>query len=199
MTTTLVDTTRTHFSETVARGNAPYPFVPRHVDEAERWALRILSDRAAADEDVVVLSVWLHEIGLALGDVAHDHAVTSEVETRPYLDSEGVPADRIEKMAHCVRAHRCNDVQPGSPEARVLAAADSAAHLTDINYIVMASEASSVAALEKLERDFRDLSLVTGLQEQLGPIYQAWKQLLRPLGNLKDPPGGCDPHPEAHP
>ena len=65
-----------------------------------------------------------------------------------------------------------------SLEAKIIAVADSASHMTDTVYIDMASRGEIEGAKAKLERDFRDEGLFPDLQEESRPLYEAWKKLL---------------------
>lgn len=143
----------------------------------------------------MLISVWHHDIGQATGGEEPDHAVTSEAEARRLLAAAGLSPDGIEEVAHCVRAHRCRDVQSKSLEAKIVAAADSASHMTDINYIVMASGVSARRALEKLERDYRDVGLVPDLRDEITPLYEAWRRLLDAYAALADSFGAEDADP----
>lgn len=87
----------------------------------------------------------------------------------------------IEKVAHCVRAHRCNDVQPDTIEAKILAVADSASHLIDGPYIHMGKRVGKEEVIAKLERDYRDIGLLPNIKKELTPLYKAWKNLLEIL------------------
>jgi predicted metal-dependent HD superfamily phosphohydrolase len=177
--TELLELTKKHFLDTFAQKEKPiYSYLPQHVHQVATWAERILTTQPEANSQVVRLAVWLHDIGHVLGQEDTDHAVKSEVESKRFLTENGLDTKTIEAVAHCVRAHRNRDIPPSTPEAKIIAAADSASHFTDINYIIHCQEGIKTYALEKLERDYRDVGLISGLQEQLTPLYQAWKQLL---------------------
>lgn len=81
------------------------------------------------------------------------------------------PKEKINEIAHCVRAHRCKDM------------ADSASHFTDINYIVhLTSQESDYDrhyVEDKIERDYRDIGIFPELKKELTPIYKAWKKLIK--------------------
>lgn len=128
-------------------------------------------------------SVWLHDIGQLVGPKEVDHAINSEAEAKKFLKSIHVPEDTIEKVAHCVRAHRCKDVQPESSEAKILAVSDSASHMTDSVYSDFAARGEVTAAKEKLERDFRDVGLLPEVQNEIKSLYEAWKRLLEVYPN----------------
>lgn len=175
----VVGRAREHFLEMFSkRENPVYLYLPRHVEQAAKWTERILVDYPYADRQVVMLSIWLHDIGWAIKEDDIDHAVRSETEVIRFLPEIGVSQSRVARVAHCVRAHRNRDIQPETLEARIVVAADSASHFTDINYVVHCTDGIKDYALGKLERDYRDVGLLPGLQEELAPLYLAWKELL---------------------
>lgn len=180
MSAEIIEKARLYFLESFKKKKNPiYSYLPRHVVEAEKWAKNILQKYPKADKEIVLLSVWLHDIGQATGNDNNDHAVESEVETRRFLEEMRIEPEKIEKVAHCVRAHRCKDIQPKSFEAKLLAAIDSLSHMSDFCYIDTASRKSKESALAKLERDYRDAGLFPELQKEITPLYKAWKELLR--------------------
>lgn len=179
MSNKIIERAKLHFLRSFKKKKQPiYSYLPKHVAEAEKWAQRILQKYPKADKEIVLLSVWLHDIGQATENNNHDHAVESEIETRRFLAEIGLDSEKIKKVAHCVRTHRCRDVQPKTLEAKILAAADSVSHMTDFCYIDMVSSKSRELAIEKLERDYRDAGLLPELQKEITPLYEAWKKLL---------------------
>ncbi|MFH1509680.1 MAG: HD domain-containing protein [Candidatus Nealsonbacteria bacterium] len=174
----IVNKTKSHFLSVFSKTKTAYLFLPRHVAEVERWANKLLKSYTKADKEVVLLSVWLHDIGQCIGNEKDDHAVKSEKETFLFLPKLKLKPKKVNMVAHCVRAHRCKDVQPETMEAKILATADSASHMTDINYIVHMSSRPKKWILEKLERDYRDVGLSPKLKREMKPLYQAWKKLL---------------------
>lgn len=157
----------------------PILFLPRHVENVEKWAKNLLLKYPEADNEVVLVSVWLHDIGQALGRRSEDHAIKSEIETKNFLKKLNCPEDKINAVAHCVRAHRCNDILPKTLEAKILAGADSASHFTDINYIVHLTDDGREYVNSKIERDYRDIGIFPELQKELSPVYKAWKELIK--------------------
>jgi HD superfamily phosphodiesterase len=178
---TLLAATREHFTKTMAEGNPIHDWFLHHVQQVEKWALKILPYYPNADREVVLLSVWLHDIGQQHKENHANHELYSEIEAKRFLSLSGVKEDTVEKVAHCVRTHRCKeDAKPATDEARILAAADSASHLTDIVYIYMLNAGNSRnEVLAKLERDIRDVqSLPEPLRDQLVPLQDAWRNLI---------------------
>lgn len=177
----LVQKAKRHFLETMKRGTPAYNYFPEHIKEVEKWAIRILKYAPKANKEVLLTSVWLHDIGHADGDYKIDHAIKSENEAKNFLSGLKVNKLKIKNILHCVRSHRCKDVRPQTQEAKVLAAADSASHMTSFAYIAMMQDgASRERILKKLERDFRDKNyLPAPLAKELAPLYKAWKELLK--------------------
>lgn len=183
----ILEKTKKHFFNTFKESKSAYPYLPRHVKEVEKWSKKIVQRYLEADEEILLLSVWLHDIGQAINGDNPDHAVRSEIETRDFLFKIGLESEKIEKIAHCVRAHRCRDIQPEIIEARILAASDSASHMTDINYIVHINDGwTKKEVLEKLERDYRDVGLFPEIQQEIEPLYKIWKKLIETYLIIKE-------------
>ncbi|MBD3259851.1 HD domain-containing protein [Candidatus Woesearchaeota archaeon] len=161
-------------------GSDPY-YMGSHVPEMERWAHHMLKRFPEADEEIVLLSVWLHDIGHYPVPTDVDHAVRGVERSREFLERKNYDSSRTEKILHCVRAHRCRDVMPETIEAKIIAFTDSASHMTDQNlYLSLVREVydGPEKVIEKLERDYRDLELFPEIKEELKPLYEAWKRLL---------------------
>jgi hypothetical protein len=154
----------------------PY-FLMSHVPEVERWAKYLLDRYPQADREATLLSVWFHDIGHYPLD-GEDHAVKGEGFAKLFLENHYYPAERKEIVMHAVRAHRCRDVMPSTIEAKILAWADSASHMTDNIYLEMAKREGPEKAAEKLERDWRDLGLFPDEKAELEKFYSRWKRLL---------------------
>ncbi len=178
MKSNILKETKIHCLESLERkGDHICEYLPRHIAEVEKWAKRMSRDYPRADKTVLFLSVLLHDIGHGFGS-HKDHAVKSEIEAKRFLKRTGLELEKIEKISHCIRAHRCKDVQPETIEAKILAAADSASHMTDGCYIDMAVRGAKNLALEKLERDYRDTNMFPKLRKIVTPLYKSWRKLL---------------------
>jgi hypothetical protein len=100
------------------------------------------------------------------------------------LEKENFPKEKMEKVLHCVRAHRCRDVMPESLEAKIMACIDSASHMTDFSiYSSMAKNdkesGEKFRVYAKMERDWRDVSTFPEIKKELEPLYDAWKKLIK--------------------
>ncbi|OGD57346.1 hypothetical protein A2V71_00825 [Candidatus Berkelbacteria bacterium RBG_13_40_8] len=156
----------------------------RHLVQVERWAKRLLETHSEADEEIVMLGVYLHDIAHYPVDKNSDHAVRGEEKATEFLKDNNYPEDRIKKVTHLVRSHRCKDIQPETIEARILACADSASHLTDSMYLDIIQDERSDYALGKLERDYRDIGIFPEIQQELKPLHEAWKNLINAFMNI---------------
>ena len=174
----IVNKTKIHFLEIFRKKeNPPYVHLPRHVFETEKWAKKIIQKYLEVDREVILLSVWLQDIGQVVGgDI--NHAVNSENETRMFLPKMEISPERIGKIAHCVRAHKCGNVQPNTLEAKILAVANAVSHMTDFYYITMISRLSRKTALNKLKRDTKIIKLLPDIEKEIKPFCKAWKELL---------------------
>lgn len=149
----------------------------RHVPEAERWANKLCDKDQKADREVVLMAVWLHDIShYPVNEI--DHAVKSEKIAKKFLEKEKYPAEKMKEVLHCIRSHRNRDVAPETLEAKILACADSASHMTDIMYVDIVRDGRFDYGAGKLERDFRDLGSFPEIKKELTPLYRAWKELL---------------------
>jgi hypothetical protein len=179
--TDIIERSKQHFLETYENSDPNvrlYDELPLHVGVLEKWAKHFLSKRSDVNKEVLLSSVWLHDIGQLVGEKEEDHAVRSEREVLEFLPKIGIDEKTTEKIAHCVRSHRCKDVQPESKEAKYLAALDSVSHLTDIVYINMLETNPKEIVLAKLDRDSRDIELLPELKEEMMPLLESWRNLI---------------------
>ena len=166
-------------------GSDPYNLLP-HVPEVEKWAEFMLKKYPGANREVVLLAVWLHDIGhYPINEI--DHAIKSESFSREFLTQEKMSPEIIQQVAHCIRSHRCRDVLPATIEAKIVAFCDSASHMTDSIYLDMFKSKTAdekYKVFEKIDRDFRDLSYFPEIKEQMKELYDSWKELLKSYGKI---------------
>lgn len=175
----IVARTKEHFLDLYNKSGMTAPY-PEHVATVERLASNMLKEFPEADKLILMLAVWLHDIGTFLGD-RDVHEINSEKEANRYLPILEVGDEIIKKVAHCVRSHRCNNSKPESIEAKMLAVADSASHLIDGPYINMIKKYGKKYVIDKLERDYRDVELLPNTKKEFTPLYRAWRNLLETL------------------
>ncbi len=162
-------------------GSDPYNLVS-HLNEMEKWAKYLLKINPSADKETVLIAVWLHDIGHYPINTNKDHAIIGEELSLKILNQIGYKKNKIENIIHCVRAHRCKDIMPKSIEAKIIACADSASHMTDSTYFDMSKDDlkanNPFRAYKKIERDFKDLDLFPQIKKELEDMYFAWKNLI---------------------
>jgi len=173
------------YSLQLVKENPKYVTFPEHFYFVETAALKFCEFHPEADQEIVKLAVWLHDVGHFVLDYsgdydqAADHAVVSEEMGRKFLEDCAAESELIDKVLHCVRSHRNRDVAPESIEAKILAAADSASHLIgDGVYTFVLRRYGKEAAVGKLERDFRDMKIIPEATKELHSLYENWKDLL---------------------
>lgn len=163
-------------------GSDPYHLLT-HIPEVEKWAKYMIKKYPEVDDEVIILSAWLHDIGHYPIPTDIDHAIRSEQRAKEFLENENYNKEKILKVLHCVRAHRCRDVIPETLEAKIMALIDSASHMTDSMYFGMAKDdkekKESFRVYAKMERDLRDLSSFPEVKEKLSGLYEAWQNLIK--------------------
>jgi len=168
-------------------GSDPYN-LSSHLEQAEKWVKFMLKKYLIVDKEILMISLWLHDIGHYPIDKNIDHAIKGEMIAKEFLEKNNMNKNKIIKILHCIRAHRCKDIVPETIEAKIIAFSDSASHMTDTLYLAMAKKGSFdiKTILEKLERDYRDISIFPEMTQELKPLYESWKKLLEAYDNLKN-------------
>lgn len=179
----IVEKAKKEFNLVVSEfGSDPY-FLQSHLIEMERWAYFAFKKYPDLDKEVVLLSVWLHDIGHYPIPTEVDHAVRGVSRAQKFFERENFPRDRMEKVLHCIRSHRCNDVEPESLEAKLVACIDSASHITDTVYFRIAMDdkknGGKFRSYGKMERDFRDLGSFPEIKNELRNLYYSWEKVVR--------------------
>jgi hypothetical protein len=175
----ILQKTKAHFWSLFDANKAKYPWFNKHIPCVENIAKHILKIYRDANPDVVMLSVWLYNIGILTKGLEGDYAVASEEEARKFLTENNVDQTTIDAVAHAVRAHKLKDVMPETVEAKILAVADAASHTVEPTYADMASRGDHKQAMELLEQDYQVISLLPGVQSEMVHVYDAWRQLLQ--------------------
>jgi hypothetical protein len=175
----LLQKTKAHFWSLFDTNKAKYPWFSKHIPCVENIARHILKIYRDADENVVLLAVWLYNIGILTKGFEVDYAISSEEEARKFLTENNVDQKIIDSVAHAIRSHKRSDVQPETIEAKILAVADAASHTVEPTYADMASRGDHEQAMELLERDYQIISLLPGVQKEMIHVFDAWRQLLQ--------------------
>lgn len=184
----VIASTREYFLIKMRESDDSYGLI-EHVPEVEKWVKKIREYYPKSDLEVVLLGAWLHDISHYLVKEGEDHAVRSEEMAREFLSGK-IDKEVIDQVCHCVRSHRCKDVMPDTLEAKILACADSASHMSGIVYMDMLARGHKVTTVEqKLERDYRDIAVFPEIKRLLTPMYNLWKNVVREYEKLELPKG----------
>ncbi len=187
---TIIEKARKEFLRTINKYGKEDPYgLKKHVIEAEKWAKKIIKKKPEVDPEIILLAVWLHDIGHYPIPTNKDHAIRSEERAKKFLKKIKYPEEKAKEVLHCVRAHRCKDVIPKTTEAKIVALVDSASHMTDTIYLDMAKDDKEkkqpFRAYDKIERDYRDLKAMPEIRKELKKLYEAWKKLIKAYEEIK--------------
>lgn len=170
-----------HFLNTLKHTPDPLsPHFEEHVLEVEKWANHLLAEYPYANETIVLVSVWLHDIGHLLTG-PKDHALRSALEAQSFLRLLDGSDQLVQGVFHATLAHRNTDTKPETIEAKILAAADSASHFTGKDYPYLISIGKIEYLKGKIQRDYNDLDPFPNLKQTLTPHYNSWRQAVSEL------------------
>ncbi len=140
-----------------------------------------------ADLEIVRAAVLLHDAADAAPDGQSDrptHHLSSAEFAREVLAAEGWPPERVEAVAHCIRAHRFRGNEaPQTLEAKILFDADK----LDVLGAIGAARAFAYAALagQPLTGQPSDSFRANG-QKQPGEPHTPYHEFLFKLSRIKD-------------
>jgi putative nucleotidyltransferase with HDIG domain len=149
------------------------------VDNAKKLAKQL-----GADEEIVEISAWLHDITRLRGD-GDNHHITGQVVAEEILKKLSYPQEKIDKVKHCIHAHRGNQsIKQETVEAECVASADAMAHFDNIPFLFYVAlfkkqrsiEETKIWLRTKLERSWN--KLIPEAKEIVRPKYEAAKLIL---------------------
>lgn len=145
---------------------------------------KMLAIKMKADKEILELAALLHDIGSLKGDYDNHHISGAE-ESEKILRKFRYPQEKIDKIKHCIYAHRGSKfIKRTTIEARCLASADAMAHFEDIPSLFslafvklkMNVDGGVEYLLGKIERDWD--KLIPEAKEIIREKYKAIKLLL---------------------
>lgn len=145
-----------------------------------------LAQAEGADLEIVRAAALLHDAeGPGVEESREDHQRKSALFAHLVLQSEGWPEDRIQAVAHCIRAHRFRDdrEQPQTLEAKVLFDADKLDAIGAIGAV--RSIAYAVLAEQPLHVEPSEQFFHTGKKEP-GEAHTPYHEHLFKLSKLKE-------------
>lgn len=141
---------------------------------------KMLAKKLNADEEIVEISALLHDITILRGDKLNHHN-SGPIEAEKILKEFNYPQEKIEKVKHCINAHRGSQkIKRETVEAECVASADGMSHFDVIPRLLLMGYDKTKdrkEALEwtksKLERSWN--KLIPEAKEIVRNKYEAWK------------------------
>jgi len=146
---------------------------------------KMLAKKLGADEEVVELAALLHDYGAVNGD-PDEHHISGTKEAEKILKKFNYPKEKIEKIKHCIYAHRGSQpIKRETIEAEIIASADAMAHYEDVPslfYLVFAKHKLDIeegveSLKDKLARDWK--KLMPQAREMIEAKYETIKRILK--------------------
>lgn len=148
-----------------------------------------LAERLGADKELARAAAMLHDIADAkMSRFSDSHAEVSLEIARDLLQQTGFSEDEIKLIVDdAIRYHSCHDGEaPQSLEGKVLATADSIAHIASDFYVfavwIFSKDGKSIEQIKemvqkKLDRDFHNKILFREIKNEYHTNYEVLKQL----------------------
>ena len=143
-----------------------------------------LACKLGADKEIVEISAWLHDITRLKGD-PENHHISGPIEAERILKELNYSQEKIDKIKHCIHAHRgSQSIKRETLEAECVASADAMAHFDNVPALLyvafvkrqMKIEEGKTWVRNKLERSWK--KLIPEAKEIALPKYEAVKLLL---------------------
>jgi uncharacterized protein len=135
-----------------------------------------LAKKFDADEEIVIIAVWLHDIG-AIMVARKDHHLTGAKIARQKLEEFDYPKEKIDKVVKCILNHRGSVPRKrNSIEEQILAEADALSAFDDITNLF-----NCAFVWEHLSRPEAKESVRTKLKNKWKQLkFKESKELIRP-------------------
>lgn len=109
-----------------------------HIELVVKYS-KILSKKLKADEEICVISAWLHDISKINGE-DKGHHITGEKVAEEILLKLNYPKNKIEKVKHCILTHSSDEnYKPKTLEAKIVASADAMSHFYNLKGLFYAA------------------------------------------------------------
>jgi uncharacterized protein len=116
-------------------GYEPYIF---HFAPVVKYAM-LLAEKLNADAEIVEIAAWLHDIGSIIEGRDNHHIAGADIAERK-LKELNYPEEKIERIKHCILAHRgSQNLKRESTEAQIIADADAMSAFDNIGGIFKAA------------------------------------------------------------
>ena len=102
-----------------------------HIISVVKYAKQLAKEREA-DDEIVEISSWLHDIGRIKGD-PENHHISGGNYAEVFLLKYSYPIEKIERIKHCILAHRgSKNIARETVEAECITDADTLSHFDNI-------------------------------------------------------------------
>lgn len=161
-------------------------FWDEHVEVVEKLAKKLLKIYPDANDEIVLLSVYFHDLGRAYGH-DKDHDTWGANFAKKYLTEKDFDQKIIDGVYHSCIAHRVIEVMPETVEAKILATADAMSHFEEGFYMRIwyswSKKSDDYHQLrkkldKKIERDYHQKIFFHEAREAVKPLYEGWRTVL---------------------
>lgn len=138
-----------------------------HISSVVKYS-KLLAKRLGADREIVELAAWLHDYASILKKEWYlDHHIHGTRLAENVLKKFNYPKNKVEKVKHCIFAHRASKKIPRKTlEAKILASADAMAHFDRVDTLLYLTFVTYKMDLDQGERWVLD------------KLARSWKKLL---------------------
>jgi len=163
-------------------------FYKDHILEVEKQACWLCEIYPEANQEVVLLSVWLHDIGRIEKGMDDGHEGYAYAKALELMPQYGYNEEITLLVAKSCQTHRAEGgLIPESIEAKILATADALSHFYNLIYLKVfehyrenKSFKEAVEILKKkIERDFNKKLFFPEAKEKVHNYYKSWNKILR--------------------
>jgi len=178
----------------LARQNGWLWFYKMHQQEVVEAAEELLKLYPKADRQIVIIACWLHDISKYyaknsrdIPKVEQNHHIDSAKIAGEILQSGSLDPAEIKRIKNCILRHRNKPgFRPETLEEKIIAVADTLSHFKSVFYLTYfkfhpkhSLERMVKTDLAKLERDWRDLGLLSRSREMVEKEYQVLKKMFK--------------------
>jgi len=178
----------------LAKENGWLWFYNMHQKEVIESAKDLLKLYPKADQKIVLISCWLHDIAhyYAKDDkeiltVKKNHHIDGAKIAEGFLAKHKIDKFKIDKITNCILRHRnLESYQPRTLEEKIVVVADALSHFRSIFYLTYfkfhpnhSLEQMIKADLEKIERDWRDVQILPKAKKIAKNQYRILKKMLK--------------------
>ncbi len=154
-----------------------------HFKDVVKYA-GLLARECWANEEIVLLSAWLHDVWSIQWDYENHH-IASAVVAEELLRTYFYPPEKIAKIRHCIIAHRWSrDIPRETIEAECIADADAMSHFDEVDSLFylalvvkkMNAKDAKTYIKDKLQRSYNKLT--PRAKNMIRPKYDAFMLVL---------------------